>query len=227
MTPKRAWILTAIIALPLALCADEARVETSVRSVDETTLAEWTQEGSPAEEGMILESSYLPPTYLDLTCYFTRAVKYDGSEIELNDGSVWAVSSWNRAHVLSFDTSDPLYLTPNSGWFSTDGFLLVNENKGCSLPVIFQQPPLLNTPCTYQIVSLELNNRMISLSNGQTIIHWDVKPSDFGMFAQFKVGDYVLLGRTSGFRSWMSRPYSDLIINIAMQGLPYVRVHQL
>lgn len=229
MTPS-SRLLTTLLAFPLFLAAQEDRAASEERAIEEAVIQEWNrneQEEIAQAEDLSFDSHYLPPTYLPPTYYYTQAVAYDGSSLELNDGSVWSVDNWNRNAVLNFDSSDPLFLTPNTGWWSKGGYLLVNETRGVRIPVVYTQPPLLNTPYSYQIADLDYANRIISLTNGQTIFRWEIKNSDFPLFARFKVGDYVLLGRMTGFQSWKNHPHTDLIINIAMQGLPHIRVHQL
>ncbi|EFB42636.1 MULTISPECIES: hypothetical protein [Parachlamydia] len=172
-----------------------------------------------SEDPRLLASSKLPK----FTGYYTThqgvyqrpyLVAYDGGSVELYDGSIWTVCSYDRYKTLNWLTSDSIIVTPNSNFFSIYDYCLVNLNTNVTVQVNLFAGPLYNGIYTYYITGIDYVNDLVYLNDGSS---WGISVFDSSTSAKWFLNDTVILGVNNDPLS--IRP--NILINVNM--LNYVR----
>jgi hypothetical protein len=143
------------------------------------------------------------------------AVGILGEKIELEDGSVWAISAGDCYKTLNWLSTDMIVITPNHAWFSSYAYRLNNQNTGASVEVNLSLylNPVFHTVYNHVIVLMDDLLQMIWLEDGSC---WSISAWDYT--TKWMVGDTVIIGINDGILS-SSRP--NILINANL--LQYVR----
>ncbi|MBS4168824.1 hypothetical protein PARA125_001471 [Parachlamydia sp. AcF125] len=118
-------------------------------------------------------------------------VSFDGGEVELNDGSIWLVCSSDRYKTLNWLTSDRIIVTPNSNFFSSYDYSLVNLDTNVIVPVNLFAGPLYRGIYTYFISDIDYVNSIVYLNDGSS---WKVCWLDSFIFDKWLINDTLILG---------------------------------
>lgn len=138
-----------------------------------------------------------------------------GDKVELNDGSIWSVSSSDTFKTFNWLTSDLVILTPNHEWFSSYMFKMTNQNTGVSIKCNLTLGPIYNGLYTHWITAINYYTQEIALEDGSI---WKVTGFDSSVFSKWLVNDTIIIGVNDGFLS-SSKP--NILINV--NTLTYVR----
>lgn len=177
-----------------------------------------TQEGELQDA----QASYYTRIYPDVV-YFPPAmhslyaISAYGDTFNLEDGSVWKVSSYDSPVVLRWASQDPILITQNSRWFTKYKYKVVNQATGYSVEANLMLGPIKEGSRTLYINAIDLFRKELILSD-QT--RWRISSYDTNKFRDWKINDPVILGYNSGWDS----DYKGLLINVAMD--EYIRAEQ-
>lgn len=137
--------------------------------------------------------------------------------IEIEDGSVWKVSSYDGYKAKQWLTSDPLMITQNARWFSSYNYRIVNQKSGDSIEANLFLGPIKNGPHTLYIQEIDLARGTIKLTD---YTHWEISSRDVSAFKGWALRDPVIIGYNSGWDS----SCEALLINVATND--NIRAHQ-
>ncbi len=169
------------------------------------------------EEG--LKSKLIEKSAVNATTYYTShegamhhpiAVSLLGETVELEDGSIWSVSSGDRHKTLDWMTGDVIIIIPNHSWFSSYDYRLVNLNTGAKVKVNLSLGPIYNGIYTHWILAIDYNNREICLEDGSV---WKMSWWDSSIVNQWLPNDTVIIGINDG---WFSGGNPNMLINVNM-----------
>lgn len=221
--------LLAILS-PLFLLADNDTQNITVgerqKNVEKTTL-----DSLPAEENITHKEEYdsclgyifdaYPSISYPASIHWLASVSAFGDSVELEDGSVWKVSSYDQYKASYWLSQDPLIITQNHKWFSNYNYRIINKNSGASLDANLRFGPIKNGSYTLYISFIDKNNKTLNLIRGNDeITHWEICSFDEHLFHDWELSDAIILGQNSG---WSSQ-YESILINVNMN--TFVRAKQ-
>lgn len=131
-----------------------------------------------------------------------------GDTIELEDGSVWAVSSSDSYKTMNWLTTDLLVITPNHEWFSIYEYCVTNQNTGMTVRVNMVLGPLFDALFRHWIVAIDYVSDRVWLDDGSV---WDLALGDYSAFQKWLPGDTVIIGVNDG---WFSSYNPNILINV-------------
>lgn len=140
-----------------------------------------------------------------------------GDQVELEDGSIWTVSSGDSYKTLNWYTNDLIVITPNHEWFSSYMFRMHNQNTNVSVKCNLLFGPIYNGLFTHWIIAINYYTQEIWLEDGSI---WTVTGYDSSTFSKWLANDTVVIGVNDGFLS-SSKP--NILINV--NTLTYVRAN--
>jgi len=143
------------------------------------------------------------------------AVTALGDTVEIEDGSIWSVSSSDRYKTLDWLAGDTIIITPNHSWFSSYDFRLINQNTGASVPVVLSLGPVYNGIYTHWITAIDYNANQLCLEDGSV---WSISGLDDSVSNKWVINDTVIIGINDG---WWSGSRPNILINVNM--VNYVR----
>lgn len=121
-----------------------------------------------------------------------------GDALDLEDGSIWVFNPFEAYHTRYWLPNDPVILTQNREWFSSYQFRIRNLNDGTSVAVNLSAGPIIGGEYTRQITNVDHYHGLVVLSDGS---HWTVSWRDRSAFAEWILGDYIMIGVNSGWDS--------------------------
>lgn len=137
-----------------------------------------------------------------------------GDSVQLEDGSIWSVSSWDRYKTLNWLSSDTILVAQSSNYFSIYGYKLINVNTGAEVEVNLTLGPIYNSVYTYYIVGIDYFWNEVMLNDGTVWkFFWDDS-----VMKKWLINDTVIIGINDGAFSG-SEP--NILINVSM--LNYAR----
>jgi hypothetical protein len=136
------------------------------------------------------------------------AVAWDGSSVELADGSIWSVSSDDRYSTLNWLTGDTIIVIPNHNLFSVYNYRLVNINTGANVKVNLSLGPIYNGIFTHWIVAIDTLFGEIMLEDGSL---WKMSGWDSSITNKWFVNDTIIIGINDG---WLSTSNPNILINV-------------
>lgn len=151
------------------------------------------------------------------SCHWLVAISALGDSLEMEDGSVWKIDSFDNWKVFDWSTADLLFLTQNMEWFGSCNYRLINKNVGSSVAVNLFQGPILNYKYSRRVSVLEPQCGELILSDHS---RWHVSPRDLYLLQEWVVNDSVIIGMNSGWDS----SYDAILINVQMNH--FVRAKQ-
>lgn len=140
-----------------------------------------------------------------------------GETIELEDGSVWNINSFDSHKALYWRLNDPLIITQNSRWFASYAYKIVNQCTGTSIEANLFFGPVKNGAYTRYILSLDPLRGEIVLNDAT---RWEVSAYDTSTFRGWVENDAVIIGCNSGWDS----SCEGILINVSMNN--FVRAKQ-
>lgn len=150
--------------------------------------------------------------YQSMSPHWLINATYDGSVVELEDGSHWKLSP--NYSVFSWKVGDPIVVTPNHSFFSEYNYYIVNKFTGSYVAADLIVGPLTFGPYTHWVIGIDYASGHVFLENGTT---WTVSANDTFVFNDWAINDTVIIGSND---SWFSS-YDTILINVNMNN--YVR----
>ncbi len=142
--------------------------------------------------------------------HYPVSVSYLGDSIQLEDGSMWAVSLSDTYKTLNWLTSDIIIIVPNHDIFSSYYYRLININTGANVKVNLYLGPIYNGAYTHWITAIDYLNREIYLEDGSI---WKMSPFDQPIISQWLPNDTVIIGINDGAFSYSNQ---NILINVNM-----------
>jgi len=137
------------------------------------------------------------------------AVSLFGDTVELEDGSIWAVSLSDRHKTLDWMTSDVILVTQNTSWFSVYNYVLVNLNTGVHVNVNLSLGPIYNGLYTHFVTAVDYLHSEIYLEDGSI---WKVSNWDTSISSQWLPNDTIIIGVND---DWLTQGLSpNILINV-------------
>lgn len=143
---------------------------------------------------------------------YANSIAFFGETVELNDGSIWSISSNDTYKTASWYTTDLIIITPNHSWLSSYGFCLTNQTTGEVASANLSIGPALPGYGYYTnwITNIDYYYNIVYLQDGSK---WNMSSFDSSTVYQWVIGDVVIIGVNDGFLS-SSKP--NVLINVAM-----------
>jgi hypothetical protein len=182
--------------------------ETRAQVIEENKNIEETEE--PAENAKMIKA-------FNATTYYTThngafhhpySVAWDGSSVELADGSIWTVSSDDRWSTLNWLTGDVIIIVPHHNLFSIYNYKLININTGAHVKVNLSLGPIYNGIYTHWIVGIDQLFGEIQLEDGSL---WKMSSWDSSVTNKWFLNDTVIIGINDG---WLSTSNPNILINV-------------
>lgn len=134
--------------------------------------------------------------------------------LQLNDGSVWYVSPYDRYKVLSWSPNDPIFIKPDVYCCSPFYYVLQNRVTGEVAEVNLIEPPQYIGPATYWVIDIDyLNGALILEDLGGNHTIWYV--SIPAILHNWTYGDRLIVGVNN---NWRYTFYPHILINVHTLG---------
>ena len=131
-------------------------------------------------------------------------ISFLGDSMELEDGSVWSISSKDSYKTLNWLTSDLLVITPNHDWFTSYRFRITNQSTGVSVRCNLSLLPVYNGLYTHWITAINYYTQEIALEDGSI---WQISGFDSSTFTNGPVNDTIIIGVNDGSQLQRKHPY--------------------
>jgi hypothetical protein len=148
-----------------------------------------------------------PPVFYSSGAHCVASVSVFGDRLEIEDGSVWKISSYDARKAVNWRTQDAVLITQNHSWFSKYNYRIINQLTGSILEANLFLGPIKDGAYTRYIVSIDSVCSDIYL-NDRT--RWHVSNLDADRFYGWTTNDTVIIGYNSG---WDSNS-EGLLINV-------------
>lgn len=164
-------------------------------------------------------SSKLASQLLAKSLYYTMhpgayhnpvSISIFGDTLEIEDGSIWAISSSDAYTTLNWFSTDLIVITPNHSWFSAYNFRLTNQNTGESVAANLYLGPFYNSPYTRWIASIDHYSHTVYLNDGSA---WSMSSFDASIVNKWFINDTVIIGVNDG---WLYSTSPNILINVNM-----------
>jgi len=168
-----------------------------------------------------------PAVHLPASAHTLVSISAYGNEIEIENGSLWKISSYDGRKVMQWRTDEAISITQNTRWFSSYYYRLVNRKTGASIEANLAQGPYTNGPYTYYITEFDFTLGVMTLANPNQVTNWEVHPSDL---SEFRTWDFsqpipVILGDNNDYNGDPSYKWECILINVKKSKKP-IRAHQ-
>jgi hypothetical protein len=168
-----------------------------------------------------------PAVHLPTSAHTIVSISAYGDEIEIENGSLWKVSSYDGRKAMQWRTDEAISIVQNTRWFSSYYYRLVNRKTGASIEANLSQGPYTNGPYTYYVTEFDFAQGIMTLSNPNQVTHWEVHPSDI---AEFRGWDFnqpipVILGDNNDYDGSPHYKWECILMNVK-KSKRYIRAHQ-
>ena len=154
-----------------------------------------------------------PSSYYPASIHWLSGVAAFGDSIELEDGSIWKVSSYDQYKANNWRAEDPLVITQNHRWFSKYQYRIINKSSGASIETNLYFGPIRNGPYTLYVTSIDtIHNTIKAIDGKNEITHWEICSKDWYEFDEWNLNDAMIVGYNSGWSS----DYECILINVNM-----------
>ncbi len=201
-----------LLGLPFFLGAEKKHIEVEGRP--DTCFENQNPEEKETYSQFLVQAS---PNHL--FTHFLTSLSALNECIEIEDGSIWKISTYDQKRINSWRYYHVLTIAQNTSWFSSYQYRIINHSLNDSVEANLILGPFENEPNTHTIISIDLLRKQILLSNN-TI--WQVISSDASTFRKWQIQDTIIVGQNAG-RSATTFP--ALLINVNMNN--YTRAENL
>src|SRR3989344_5919298 len=187
MKSRSTFLALLLLAAPVFhLAADNEQVGTRPPA-PKTTQVEETSAPQESHCGFVFDR--YPPVYFPASCHWMIAASAFGDTLELEDGSVWKVNSYDSYKALNWRANDPLMVTQNTRWFSSYTYRIINRNTGSSIETNLFLGPIKGGEHTRYINAMDFIQGALSLTD---TTRWEVSSSDQTIFREWLLKDPVI-----------------------------------
>ena len=203
-----------VLSMEEHVAAQQKREALSVENISEENQAEENQVDENAQSNLdeadkICHHSYFYTSHPGVY-HQAIAVSHFGETVELEDGSVWSIHSWDHHKTLDWLASDILIISPNHSWFSSYLFRITNQNTGASVEANLSLGPIFNGLKTHWIIGIDYYNNLVFLEDGSS---WNMSAFDSSVVSHWLTNDTVIIGINDG---WLSTTRPNVLINVNM-----------
>ncbi|MBS0625408.1 MAG: hypothetical protein JSS32_05100 [Verrucomicrobia bacterium] len=157
---------------------------------------------------MVLQAAHFPAHPLnDPRNHFLATYLLLDNTIELEDGSLWRVNSWDMPKILNWANNDILSLTVNDPFIFGEEYKLTNTYTDEVIHLDLIDGPLLFGPASHWIVAIDRMIGRIYLENGS---YWDISVFDRNKLSNWAVNDTIIFGDS---KNWWN---DSFLINVNM-----------
>lgn len=212
------FALAISLIVPSLMFADQERVAVGSRPISEEAEKEIksrkgnveaeAEDQERASQGSIYDQ--YPPIFYSTSHHWLNAITVmDNNQytLELEDGSIWKINSYDGVKALNWLANDPLTITQNSRWFSKHDYLILNKANGTSVEATLFLGPVILGDYSLFIIGIDYDKGQILL-NDQTA--WDISYLDHSIFKDWALDDYIIIGSNSDTSIWDSS--SDVLL---------------
>jgi hypothetical protein len=176
---------------------------------EEQLLQEQLEESEQNNESHGVFDNNPPAVFFPYSCHSLASVSALGDTIVLEDGSTWNLDSYNSAVIMSWKSSEPLFIYPNSSWFSSHKYYVYNQKSNTSVPVTLTKGPIIGGDFSLQIKNIDYKKRLVYLNDDSV---WQISSSDKYLLEDWENNDYIIVGHYSGW--WHSE--KNILLNVNM-----------
>jgi len=166
---------------------------------------------APAQEEQEAEAKFyaanMPPVYFESGIHRLAAISAVGDSLEIEDGSVWKISSYDAHKIGNWSSDDVILITQNHRWFSKYNYKIVNRTINSSVEANLYLGPLKEGMFTRYVVALDAYRGELILNDNT---RWRVSAYDSISFQDWILHDAIIVGYNSG---WDSES-QGLLINV-------------
>lgn len=202
-TYLKSFFLATIVA-PMLPFASDISVQKHLVEERVTKIEQGMEEGKSA-----CIFGQFPPVYYSLGTHTLSAISALGDSLEIEDGSVWKISSFDASKICHWKSTDLILITQNHRWFSKYKYRLVNQTTGSTVEANLSLGPIKEGEYTRYVVGIDNVHDEIILSDKS---RWRVSPYDRQQFEEWLLNDAVIIGYNSGWDSGCH----GLLINVNM-----------
>lgn len=134
-------------------------------------------------------------------------VSASGSEVVLEDGSLWSVRSGDWVHTRNWYETDQILIAPNRSFFSCYDYILVNQSSGATVEVNLMSAPQYTTLRARLITGFNDHYDYIYLDDGSV---WSISFFDHDAMLKWCLNDEVIIGVNNG---WDKQDLPNILIN--------------
>lgn len=210
--------LFSLVFPSLSYAEEKKHVEIGTRSMSQEAQEEVEKrkksDNEEVEEGEIESLGSIfdryPPIYYSSSHHWLTAVTIlnnDQYTLELEDGSVWKVSSYDGVKAINWRANDPLTITQNNRWFSQHEYRIINKSNGTSVEATLYLGPVEFGEFSRFIVGIDYARGEILLNDST---QWEISYLDSQIFEDWALNDYIIIGTNSNTSIWDSG--SDVLL---------------
>lgn len=150
------------------------------------------QSGDEINEQVKAKATYLT-THPGALHYVTAVTYPYGDPVQLEDGSIWSISTSDSYKTLNWLTTDNILIVPNRNpvWYTIYPYCLLNQQTGVSVQATPTSSPWFNGYYSRWIYSIDYYNCQVLLNDGSV---WNVPFCDSWILSGYLPGDYVTMG---------------------------------
>lgn len=168
-----------------------------------------------------------PGIYMPISAHGLVSISAYEDTLELEDGSLWQVSTYDGRKAKRWYVDDVLSITQNTRWFSSYYYRITNRHTGASIEANLTQGPFINGRLTYYVTEFDTTRGIVTLSTPERSTRWEIHPSDVPAFQMwdFTQPIPVILGDNNDYTGYGDYKWECLLINVK-QSKKYIRAHQ-
>lgn len=175
----------------------------AVESEKNENSEEISEEGKDVEFGAF----YIVDDVTYKAAHYVYATTPSGGFVEIDDGSIWSISSVDRYKTRYWENNDLIVVATNDAWFPRGRFKILNYTLGESAQVDIYDGPKANLDFRY-VYAIDYYNMIIWLDDGTC---WDVSGCE-RQFDGWLSGHIMIVGVNKG---WGSSYYPFMLYNVS------------
>lgn len=114
--------------------------------------------------------------------------------VQLDDGSIWNIDPADQKTLFSWQPSDLIFITQNSGvtsWFSKYYYKIINKANNTSVAANMSLGPILGGPQTHTAISVDPIRGYLVLDDNT---RWSISYSDYATFSKWLPKETIMIG---------------------------------
>ncbi len=158
-----------------------------------TSVSSYTQNESIYEECSYIFDQF-PQIHIPEVQHQITNMSIQRDTLQLEDDSIWTVSSYDAPKLLYWNDKDTFLITQNNRWFTSYQYRLINQTNGSSAEINLASESLYKQDCPLTIKSIDQNNFLVELSDDTM---WLIAQNGARTFDSWSLGDAVIIGYNS------------------------------
>lgn len=128
-----------------------------------------------------------------LSCHWMMSKSSDLLRLQLEDESVWEISSRDRSTLDSWRSDDPLFISPSNSWFFSENYYITNRTNDSYVRANLVEGPKPYRPYSHWITGIDVpTEQPLTNQPADTLIYlenqtvWHVDPQDVHILTERK-----------------------------------------